>query len=134
MEIKPIKTEADYNKALARAEVLMDAPNRSKLADELEVLSILIERYEEEKWPMDLPDPVEAIKYRMEQLGYGTSDLQKILGHRSRVSEILNRRRKLSLQMIRCLRTELHIPSDALIGDYALARSRKSTRKTVRRK
>ncbi len=132
MDIRPIKNGTDYDKALARAEALMDAKEGSKQADELEVLSILIERYEDEKWPMDLPDPVEAIKYRMEQLGYGTADLQRILGHRSRVSEILNRRRKLSLQMIRCLRDQLRIPSDALIGDYRLMRSKK--RVTVRRK
>ena len=123
--ILPIKNDRDHRKALARAEQLMDAREGTPEADDLEVLSILIERYEDEQWPVDLPDPVEAIKYRMEQLGYGTSDLQRILGHRSRVSEVLNKRRKLSLQMIRSLHARLKIPSDALIADYKLARLRR---------
>ncbi|CAN1560269.1 COG5499 Predicted transcription regulator containing HTH domain [Flavobacteriaceae bacterium] len=118
MEIKPIKTENDYNKALQRLEIIFDAKNGSPEGDELEVLGILIDKYENEKFPISLPDPIEAIKFRMEQMGYNQNDLANIVGLKSRASEILNRKRKLSLEMIRQLHERLHIPTDVLIQNY----------------
>ena len=118
MDIKPIKTEDDYNQALQRLEVIFDAKNGSPEGDELEVLGILIEKYENEKFPISLPDPIEAIKFRMEQMGYNQNDLANIIGLESRASEILNRKRKLSLEMIRQLHERLHIPTDVLIQTY----------------
>jgi HTH-type transcriptional regulator/antitoxin HigA len=118
MEIKPIKTVKDYNQALERLEVIFDAKNGTSEGDELEVLGILIDRYENEHFPIGLPDPIEAIKFRMEQMGYNQNDLANIVGLKSRASEILNRRRKLSLEMIRKLHKVLHIPTDVLIQNY----------------
>lgn len=118
MEIKPIKTEKDYNQALERLEVIFDAKSGSTEGDELEVLGILIDQYENENFPIGLPDPIEAIKFRMEQLGYNQNDLANIIGLKSRASEILNRKRKLSLEMIRQLHERLHIPIDVLIQAY----------------
>ncbi|WGK95319.1 MULTISPECIES: helix-turn-helix domain-containing protein [Flavobacterium] len=118
MEIKLIKTENDYNQALERLEVLFDAKKGTPEGDELELLSILIEQYENTHFPIDLPDPIEAIKFRMEQLGYNQNDLAKIIGLKSRASEILSKKRKLSLEMIRQLHTSLHIPTDVLIQNY----------------
>ena len=118
MEIKLIKTENDYNQALERLEVVFDAKKGTPEGDELELLSILIEQYENTHFPIDLPDPIEAIKFRMEQLGYNQNDLAKIIGLKSRASEILNKKRKLSLDMIRQLHTSLHIPTDVLIQNY----------------
>lgn len=118
MEIKPIKTEYDYNQALERLEIIFDAKNGSSEGDELEVLGILIDQYENEHFPIGLPDPIEAIKFRMEQMGYNQNDLADIVGLKSRASEILNRKRKLSLEMIRQLHERLHIPTDVLIQAY----------------
>ncbi len=118
MEIKPIKTEKDYNEALERLEKIFDAKSGSAEGDELEVLGILVDQYENEHFPIDLPDPIEAIKFRMEQLGYNQNDLANIVGLKSRASEILNRKRKLSLEMIRQLHERLHIPTDVLIQAY----------------
>ncbi len=118
MEIKPIKTTKDYNKALQRLEIIFDAKNGSPEGDELEVLGILIDKYENEKFSISLPDPIEAIKFRMEQMGYNQNDLANIIGLKSRASEILNRKRKLSLEMIRQLHERLHIPTDVLIQNY----------------
>lgn len=118
MNIKPIKTERDYEEALERLEILFDAKKGSKEGDELEILGILISQYETGNFPVDLPDPVEAIKFRMEQLGYRQSDLAKIIGLKSRASEILNRKRKLSLEMIRSLHESWNIPTDVLIQAY----------------
>ena len=118
MEIRPIKTEKDYNKALQRLEIIFDSKNGSPEGDELEVLGILIDKYENEKFPISLPDPIEAIKFRMEQMGYNQKDLANIVGLKSRASEILNRKRKLSLEMIRQLHERLHIPTDVLIQSY----------------
>lgn len=118
MEIKLIKTENDYNQALERLEVVFDAKKGTPEGDELELLSILIEQYENTYFPIDLPDPIEAIKFRMEQMGYNQNDLAKIIGLKSRASEILNKKRKLSLEMIRQLHTSLHIPTDVLIQNY----------------
>ena len=118
MEIKPIKTEQDYNQALERLEMIFDAKKNSSEGDELEVLGILIDQYENEQFPISLPDPVEAIKFRMEQLGYTQNDLANIVGLKSRASEILNRKRKLSLEMIRKIHEVLNIPTDVLIQSY----------------
>lgn len=118
MEIKLIKTENDYNQALERLEVVFDAKKGTPEGDELELLSILIAQYENTHFPIDLPDPIEAIKFRMEQMGYNQNDLAKIIGLKSRASEILSKKRKLSLEMIRQLHTSLHIPTDVLIQNY----------------
>jgi len=118
MEIKPIKSEKDYNQALERLETIFDAKLGSAEGDELEVLGILIDRYENEHFSIGLPDPIEAIKFRMEQMGYNQNDLATIVGLKSRASEILNRKRKLSLEMIRQLHEKLNIPTDVLIQTY----------------
>ena len=118
MEIKPIRTEKDYNKALKRIELIFDAKKGSKEGDELEILAILIEQYENLHFPIGLPDPIEAIKFRMEQMGYNQSDLADIVGLKSRASEILNKKRKLSLEMIRQIHDRLQIPTDVLIQAY----------------
>src|SRR5210317_1856074 len=103
MEIKMIRTEDDYELALKRLEKIFDAPVESIEGDEAEILSILIEKYEDEHYPIGPPDPIEAIKFRMEQMGMKKSDLAEIIGYKSRVSEILSRKRKLTLNMIRNL-------------------------------
>lgn len=116
--MKPIKSENDYHHALARMDQIFDASPGTAEGDELEILGILIDQYEQLHFPIDLPDPVEAIKFRMEQLNYNQNDLARILGLKSRASEILNRKRKLSLEMIRRLHEILHIPTDVLIQAY----------------
>ena len=118
MTVKPIRTKKDYNQALARLETIFDAKKGSTEGDELEILGILIDRYEQEHFPIGLPDPIEAIKFRMEQLGYNQADLAKVVGLKSRASEILNKKRKLSLDMIRQLHDQLKIPTDVLIQAY----------------
>jgi HTH-type transcriptional regulator / antitoxin HigA len=118
MEIKVIKTEKDYEKALERLEVVFDAPIDSPEGDEAEILSILIEKYEDEHYPIGPPDPIEAIKFRMEQMDMKKSDLAKVIGYKSRVSEIFSRKRKLTLQMIRKLHVSLKIPYESLIAEY----------------
>ena len=118
MNIKPIKTEKDYQKALKRLEVVFDARPGTKDGDELEILSVLIEKYEDDHYPIEAPDPIEAIKFRMEQMGYKQKDLAKIIGYKGRVSEILNKKRKLSLEMIRSLHKKLNIPLEALVQAY----------------
>ena len=115
MEIRPIRTEADHLAALTEIERLWDAPDGTPEADRLEVLATLIEAYEEKHHPIAPPDPVEAILFRMDQLGLSRRDLEPYLGARSRVSEILNRRRSLTLQMIRKLHEALGIPAEVLI-------------------
>ncbi|TCK83218.1 helix-turn-helix domain-containing protein [Albibacterium bauzanense] len=118
MNIKPIKTQKDYQKALERLEFIFDAKKESSEGDELEILSILIEKYEDEHFPIELPDPIEAIKFRMEQMGYNQNDLGKIIGLKSRASEILNKKRKLSLKMIRQIHDKMRIPTEVLIQAY----------------
>ncbi len=118
MTIKPIKTEKDYNDALDRLESIFDSKKGSAQGDELEILSILIEKYEDEHFPIGFPDPIEAIKFRMEQMGYTQSDLAKVVGLKSRASEILNRKRKLTLEMIRLLHDNLKIPTEVLVQAY----------------
>lgn len=118
MKLKPIKTEQDYLQALDRLELIFDAKPETKEGDELEILGILLEKYEDEHFPIELPDPIEAIKFRMEQLNYSQNDLAEVIGLKSRASEILNKKRKLSLDMIRNLTEKLHIPSEVLIQAY----------------
>src|SRR6266511_1931920 len=115
MEIKPIKSEHDYESSLLRLDKIFDAKPGSKEGDELEILSILIDNYEKENHPIELPDPVEAIKFRMEQLGMKQKDLGKIIGLNSRASEILHKKRKLTLEMIRKINTVLKIPTEVLV-------------------
>lgn len=118
MTIKPIRTKKDYKAAMERLENIFDAKPGTPEGDELEVLGILIDKYEQELYPIDYPDPIEAIKFRMEQLGYTQNDLAKVVGLKSRASEILNRKRKLTLEMIRQLHITLKIPTDVLIQSY----------------
>lgn len=118
MTIKPIKTKKDYQLAVNRLEQIFDSKPGTPEGDELEVLGILIEKYETEQFPIEMPDPIEAIKFRMEQLGYSQNDLAKVVGLKSRASEILNRKRKLTLEMIRQLHQGLGIPTDVLIQNY----------------
>lgn len=118
MEIKIIKTEEEYNQALKRLEVIFDAPVDSPEGDEAELLSILIEKYEDEHYPIETPDPIEAIKFRMEQMDMNNQDLAEVLGYKSRVSEIFNHKRKLTLNMIRSLHKKLKIPYESLITDH----------------
>lgn len=118
--LKPVKTNKEYNAALARVYELMQKELKagSKLSDELEVLSILVEAYEKEHYPIPPPHPIEAIKFRLEQMGIDEKELTRILGGRSRKSEILSGRRKLSLNMIRELHEKLSIPAETLIAAY----------------
>ena len=118
MNIKPIKTKKDYEQALARLEIIFDANKNTPKGDELELLGMLIDNYENDKFPIGFPDPVEAIKFRMEQLGYTQTDLANVVGLKSRASEILNRKRKLSLEMIRQIHDRLNIPTEVLIQAY----------------
>ena len=118
--LKPVKTNKEYNADLARVYELMQKELKagSKLSDELEVLSILVEAYEKEHYPIPPPHPIEAIKFRLEQMGIDEKELTRILGGRSRKSEILSGRRKLSLNMIRELHEKLSIPAETLIAAY----------------
>jgi len=118
MEYTVIKNEKQYNKAINRLEQIFDAKKSTREGDELELLSLLIDKYEKEKYPIDFPDPIDAIKFRMEQLGYQQKDLVSAIGLKSRVSEILNRKRKLTLEMIRKLSAELSISTDILVKEY----------------
>ena len=118
MSIKPIKTKKDYKAALQRLEMIFDSNPGSAQGDELEILGILIDNYEKTHYPIDYPDPIEAIKFRMEQLGYTQNDLAKIVGLKSRASEILNKKRKLTLEMVRQIHTKLNIPTNVLIQNY----------------
>ena len=120
MKAKIIKTEAEYNAALARVEALMDAKPGSAKEAELELWSLLVERFEQEHFPIDLPDPVEAIKFRMEQEGLRQKDLKPYFPGKNRVSEILNRKRPLSIGMIRALNRGLKIPAEVLLRETAV--------------
>jgi len=115
MNINPIKTEADYNATLERIELLMDAEMDSPEGDELDILVTLVEAYEDKHHPIAPPDPIEAIIFRMEQEGLDRKDLEPYLGGSGRVSEVLNRQRPLSINMIRKLWEGLHIPLESLI-------------------
>ncbi len=116
MTIKPIKTDRDYRKALKEIEGLWNAKPNTPKGDRLDILVTLVEGYEQRHYKIEPPDPVEAIKFRMEQLGLKPSDLAPILGGRSRVSEILNKKRKLTVDMMRSLRKHLDIPAESLLA------------------
>ena len=118
MNIKPIRNEEDYQNALQRLDEIFDAKSGTEEGDELEILVILVDNYENEHFPIGMPDPIEAIKFRMEQMGMKQKDLAEVFGFKSRVSEILNKKRKLTLEMVRKLNTTLHIPTEVLIQDY----------------
>jgi HTH-type transcriptional regulator/antitoxin HigA len=113
--LKPIRTKADYEASLAEVERLWGARRGTRKGDRLDILATLIDAYEGEHYPMDPPDPIEAIKFRMEQQGLSRKDLAEILGSRTRVAEVLNRRRGLSINMIRRLHQKLGISVDVLI-------------------
>jgi HTH-type transcriptional regulator/antitoxin HigA len=115
MEIKPIKEEMDYERALHRVEELWNSPKNSPQSDELDVLVTLIEAYEREHYPIDLPGPIEAIKFRLEQQGKDLQSLIGVIGQRTRVYEVLRGDRPLSLKMIRNLHKKLGIPAEVLI-------------------
>lgn len=120
MNIKPIKNEQNYAQALVQIDKLMTAKPNTPEMNELEVLSTLVEAYEEQFHKIDTPDPIEAIKFRMEQEGLKQKDLVSIVGSKSRVSEILNKKRKLTIEMIRSLHKQLHIPIESLFIDYKI--------------
>lgn len=122
MELKPIKSDKDYRKGLARLEVIFDAPIDTKEGDEAEILSLLIDNYENEHYQIEAPDPIEAIKIRMEELNMRQKDLVGIIGGKSRVSEILNRKKKLTVDMIRELERILQISASVLVNNYQLAK------------
>ena len=120
MNIKPIRNEQDYELALKRVESLMDAEFGTEDFDELEVLTTLIESYEAKHYTIDTPDPIEAIKFRMKQEGLRQKDLVEIFGNKVRVSEVLNKKRRLTLDMIRNINHNLHIPLESLLNKYEL--------------
>lgn len=119
MNIKPIRSEKDLAEAFSRMDQLWGAAANTPEGDELEVLALLIGKYEDEHYPMPPSDPIEAIKFRMEQQGLTQKDLEPFIGSSGRVSEVLNRKRKLSLAMIRRLHEGLRIPYECLLGDVA---------------
>lgn len=120
MKITPIKNEADYNKALLRLEKIFDAPAQSTQGDEAEILSLLIDNYENEHYPINAPDPIEAIKIRMEEMDLKQKDLVGIIGGKSRVSEILSRKKKLTVEMIRNLEKKLNLSASILVENYKI--------------
>ncbi len=117
MNIQPIKTEVDYDRALAEIDALWGAEPDTRKGDRLDILMTLVEAYESKHHSIDPPDPIDAIIFRMEQQGLTRKDLEPILGSRSRVSEVLNRKRTLSLEMIRRLHKQLNIPLESLVGN-----------------
>jgi HTH-type transcriptional regulator/antitoxin HigA len=121
MNIKPIRSEEEYQKGLKRLEEIFDAKSGTPESDEADVLGILIDEYEKKHYQIEAPDPIEAIKIRMEEMQLKQVDLAEALGGKNRVSEILNRRRKLTLEMIRNLTKRLNLSPEVLISDYKLA-------------
>jgi len=122
MELKPIKTENDYQLALKRLEIIFDAPIGTAESDEADILGLMIEEYEKRHYPIDAPDPIEAIKIRMEEMQLKQIDLVPEIGGKSRVSEILSKKRKLTVEMIRNLTRKLNLSPELLITDYQLSR------------
>jgi HTH-type transcriptional regulator / antitoxin HigA len=122
MNIKPIKTETDYIQALKRLEIIFDAEIRTADSDEADILGLLIDDYEKKHYPIEAPDPIEAIKIRMEEMQLKQVDLVYEMGGKNRVSEILNRKRKLTVEMIRKLTIRLNLSPELLIHDYQLTR------------
>ena len=124
MEIKPIRTEVDYDRALAEIDGLMGAAPGTPEGDDLEVLTTLVEAYEAEHWPMEAPDPIAAIEHVMEARGLRQKDLAALIGSQPRASEVLNRQRPLTLAMIRALSAEWNLPAEVLVREYDLAPAR----------
>ena len=122
MDIKLIKTEEDYKKALERMEEIFDAPIGTIESDEADILALLIDEYEKKNFPIDAPDPIDAIKIRMEEMDLKQVDLIPEIGGKSRVSEILNKKRKLTVDMIRKLANRLQLSAELLIRDYQIIR------------
>ncbi len=122
MKIKPIKTKEDYIIALKRLEVIFDALQGTPQSDEADILGLVIDEYEKKFYPIEAPDPIEAIKIRMEELSLKQIDLADAIGGKSRVSEVLNRKRKLTVEMIRKLTSRLNLSAELLINDYQLVR------------
>ncbi|MBN1951063.1 MAG: transcriptional regulator [Bacteroidales bacterium] len=118
MELKPIKTEMDYRAALKRLEEIFDAKPDTPESDELEILGLMVDDYENKYFPIEAPDPIEAIKIRMEEMNLKQVDLIPEIGGKSRVSEILNRKRRLTVEMIRKLAIRLNLSANLLISDY----------------
>lgn len=118
--LKPIRSDADHSAAVAEIEALWDAEPGTPEHDRLEVLGTLVDAYEASRWPIDAPDPVEAIKARMEASGYTQSDLGRLLGSRPRASEVLNRQRRLTVEMAWKLHRAWSIPAESLIRPYDL--------------
>ena len=116
IQVHPIRSEADYDAALERIDALMGAKPGSAEGDELDVLVTLVDAYEEKRFPMDAPDPVTAIQFRMEQQGLTRKDLEPMIGSRARVSEVMTGKRGLTLAMVRRVRAELGISADLLVG------------------
>ena len=121
MDIRPIKTEKDYQDALNKLEAIFDAPIGSLESDEADILGLLIDEYEKINYPIETPDPIEAIKIRMEEMQLKQVDLIPEIGGKSRVSEVLNKKRKLTVEMIRKLTERLNLSPSILIKDYPLA-------------
>lgn len=126
MHLKPIKTDADHEAALKEIESLWDAKEGTAARDRLEILSTLVEAYEEAHFPMDMPDPIEAIKFRLEQQGADKKALIGIIGNRTRVYEVLRRDRALSLSMIRQLNQTLKIPAEVLIRPVRMRKKKQA--------
>lgn len=118
MKIKPIKIEKDYEDALSRMEEIFDAEIGAVGSDEADILGLLIDDYEKKHYPIEAPDPIEAIKIRMEEMNLKQVDLVDAIGGKSRVSEVLNRKRKLTVKMIRKLNKKLNLSAELLIGEY----------------
>ncbi len=122
MDIKLIKTDLDYQNALGRLDKIFDAPIGTPESDEADILGLMIDEYEKTYFPIDAPDPIEAIKIRMEEMQLKQVDLVPEIGGKSRVSEVLNRKRKLTVDMIRRLANKLNLSAELLIRDYQLSR------------
>ena len=122
MRLKPIKSESDYRIALKRLEIIFDAEPNTAKGDEAEILSLLIENYENQHFPIEAPDPIEAIKIRMKELNLKQKDLVGVIGGKSRVSEILNRKKRLTLDMVRELERVLQISASVLVNNYQLVK------------
>ena len=122
MEIKPIKTKEDYQMSLKRLAIIFDAPFGTVESDEADILGLMTDEYEKRHYPIESPDPIEAIKIRMEEMQLKQIDLIDAIGGKSRVSEILNRKRKLTVEMIRKLTPKLNLSAGLLINDYQLTR------------
>ena len=124
MDIRAIRTKLDYRRTLKEIETLMDATSNTPKGDRLDILVALVEAYERKHYALDLPDPIEAIKFRMEQMGLAPKDLEPMIGRRNRVYEVLNRKRPLTMKMVWRLHSELGIPAESLIrppADYRAA-------------